>query len=139
MAFGSNIFGTNPLGIAAAAQSEANPARVSTSRKIDPVTQRLVQGTNGGYAGMPDAVHRVMNLTRQALAGRGALITPEDQRDAEQTIRSALATETNLDDPQIELIDVVVSDDGGDAELATITFRDLATGTVQTAKPRKAP
>lgn len=139
MAFGSGVYGTTPLGIAAAAQATANPARVSTSRQINPATLRLVQGTNGGYAGMPDAAQRVMNLCRLALAGRQALITPEDQRDAEQRIRAALASEQRKDDPQIELLDVVVSDDGGDAELATVTFRDLATGQVQTVKPRRAP
>ena len=137
MSYGTGIFGLSPLGVAAAAVSTADPAKVSTSRQIDPLTGRFVQTTAAhGYAGMPDAVQRVYLLVRRALSEKqgAGLITPDEQADTALRIRAALAK--MVKEPSIELIDVVVGDDGRDAQQTTIVFRDLSTGQIQTIQPR---
>lgn len=138
MGYGTGYFGLAPLGVAIQQASTADPARVSTSRKIDPLTKRFVQVTNGGFAGMTDTCQRVLLLTLQAMAGRATIITPDEQVDTEQRVRAALAPLLAGREPAIELLAVTVEDDGRDAEQVAVTFRDLATGKVETARPRKA-
>jgi hypothetical protein len=137
--YGTGIYGLAPLGIAASQASTADPARMSTSRQIDQLTGRFALTTNGAYAGMLDSVQRVVNLTRLALAGRRSIITPDEQEDLRQKIRAALAVMTDPKDPAIELLDIVVSDNGKDAGETQIIFRDLLTNKVQTVRPRGAP
>jgi hypothetical protein len=138
MAWGTGSFGSTPLGIPATLLPAEDPARVSTSRKVDPLTKRFVQTTNGGYAGMTDACQRVLLLTLQALANHTGLITPDEQGDTEQRVRAALSVMADGKEPVIELRQVLVTDDGRDAEQVTIEFLDLGTGKVETVRPRGA-
>lgn len=139
MGYGTGSYGLSPFGIAAQQASTANPARVSSSRKIDPLTGRLVQGANGGYAGMPDTAQAVRGLVLMALKGRVTIISEQDQRETEQAIRLALRPLYASKSPVIELINVTVGDDGRDMEEAVIEYRDIASQQVVTVKPRLAP
>ena len=132
MAFGVGPFGIGPLGVPAADLPAEDPAELSSSRKSDGTTKKFVQTTNGGYAGMPDTMQRVLLLVSFAVKKLPAFVDDESRAQIVADITTALQPLTNPKNQVIDLLDVSVDEDGKSTTFPRVRYRDLVSGVEHT-------
>ena len=130
--FGTGAFGLGPTGLPEADLPAEDPARISSSRSIDGTTKQFVQTTNGGYAGMPDTMQRVLLLVSFAVKKLPAFVDDESRAQIVADITTALQPLTNPKNQTIDLLDVSVDEDGKSTTFPRVRYRDLVSGVEHT-------
>lgn len=131
-AMGVGPFGVVTAGYAVPEAANAKPpTTLTSSRRIDFVTQRYVTNSAGGFEGMDDIGQRVVLLVSGAVRVPPK-ITPRAISSIQEAVRAALDNIVNVERAiTLDQVDVVSERAGQLA--ARVTFTNLKTSTKQTA------
>ena len=131
-AMGVGPFGVVTAGYAVPEAANAKPpTTLTSSRRIDFVTQRYVTNSAGGFEGMDDIGQRVVLLVSGAVRVPPK-ITPRAISSIQEAVRAALDNIVNVERAiTLDQVDVVSERAGQLA--ARVTFTNLKTRTKQTA------
>lgn len=131
-AMGVGPFGVVTAGYAVPEAANAKPpTTLTSSRRIDFVTQRYVHNGAGGFEGMDDIGQRVVLLVSGAVRVPPK-ITPRAISSIQEAVRAALDNIVNVERAiTLDQVDVVSERAGQLA--ARVTFTNLKTSTKQTA------
>lgn len=131
-AMGVGPFGVVTAGYAVPEAANAKPpTTLTSSRRIDFVTQRYVHNSAGGFEGMDDIGQRVVLLVSGAVRVPPK-ITPRAISSIQEAVRAALDNIVNVERAiTLDQVDVVSERAGQLA--ARVTFTNLKTSTKQTA------
>lgn len=131
-AMGVGPFGVVTAGYAVPEATNAKPpTTLTSSRRIDFVTQRYVHNSAGGFEGMDDIGQRVVLLVSGAVRVPPK-ITPRAISSIQEAVRAALDNIVNVERAiTLDQVDVVSERAGQLA--ARVTFTNLKTSTKQTA------
>ena len=132
-----SAMGVGPFGVVTAgyavpeAVNAKPPTTLTSSRRIDFVTQRYVTNSAGGFDGMDDIGQRVVLLVSGAVRVPPK-ITPRAISSIQEAVRAALDNIVNVERAiTLDQVDVVSERAGQLA--ARVTFTNLKTRTKQTA------
>lgn len=132
-----SAMGVGPFGVVTAgyavpeAVNAKPPTTLTSSRRIDFVTQRYVTNSAGGFEGMDDIGQRVVLLVSGAVRVPPK-ITPRAISSIREAVRAALDNIVNVERAiTLDQVDVVSERAGQLA--ARVTFTNLKTSTKQTA------
>ena len=117
--------GIDYLGVPGPDPSPQIRSPLSSARRIDGVTLRYVQTSEGGYEGMPALQQRVLLLVTTG-AGPAPATTDERARTAvEQGIRTALEPLTGGNEPEAEIVSISVTRSGPNTLRQVVIVRGL--------------
>lgn len=131
-AMGFGPFGVAVMGYAVPEAANAKPpTTLTSSRRIDFVSQRYVVSSQGGFEGMDDVGQRVVLLVSGAVKVPKK-ITPRAVSSIQESVRAALDSMINVE-RVITLDSVQVVSERAGQLAARVVFTNLATQTKQTA------
>lgn len=108
--------------------------RVFSSRKVNFVTRRYENDADGNDLSQP-SIQQVVTLIMAFEVEDQFTITPQAQEAARQDILNELAPLTAAPNPEIDNVEIIFDETGGDStQKLTIKFRDITTDTNQSVE-----